>query len=109
MMSASPVTKQLPNIMTTTITHAPRATVFFKYGTRYQARLQFANIENAQKYLSELRPVFRDDAKIEMRPYFPIVKYTPERKRNMSFERTKGIDQSQCSRDLAWKEKTNES
>ena len=93
--------------MTATITHAPRATVFFKQGSRFVARYQFATVDAANKYLSDLayRVYSKDETKVEMRPYSPIVKFTPERKRNMSHERTKGIEQSQCSRDLAWKEK----
>jgi|688.fasta_scaffold23578_12 hypothetical protein len=88
---------------TSTITHAQRATVFFKQGMRWVARYQFANIDAANKYLADLgnRVYSKDETKVEMRPYSPIVKFTPERKSNMAHERTKGIEQSPCSKNLA--------
>ncbi len=73
---------------------------------RWTARYQFATIEAANKYLADLgnRVYSKDETKVEARPYTPLVKFTPERKRNMAHERTKGIEQSKCSRDLAWEE-----
>ena len=98
--------QQQITIMNAITTHSPRATVFFKQGLRWVARYQFSTIDAANKYLADLgnRVYSKDEIKVEVRPYTPLVKFTPERKRNMAHERTKGIEQSKCSRDLAWEE-----
>jgi len=104
-MHASCVCSNQPNQMTAT-NHSPRATVFFKEGSRFKARYQFATVENANQYIAGLNQWFRErnEIKVEIRPYSPIVKNMPERKRIQAVERTSGIEQAPCSRDLAWKE-----
>lgn len=86
--------------------HSLRATVFFKEGLRFKARYQFATVENANQYIDSLDRWFRErnKIKVEMRPYSPIVKTMPERKRISAVERTSGIEQASCSWDLARKE-----
>lgn len=94
------------NATITESTHVPRFTVMFDGCGRFYARYQFATDESARQYIKEVCPDMIEGVgfKIIIKPYAPRVRKWTKWGKNRGRYVESGIEQAQCSQNLAWRE-----